>query len=69
MSAQPQFARCRNCEHALITGVACDTGPADCPQMDKPKQAQPLRPALGRLGNMVRSLALPSEYDAIRGSD
>ena len=69
MNTQPKYTRCGNCEHALITGVACDTGPADCPQMDTHREGVDARYSLGRLGAVIRDLALPNEYDAIRGMD
>jgi hypothetical protein len=58
-----------NCEHALITGVACDAGPADCPQLQALEDPRSRRSSVSPLRLSARNLALPAEYDAVRGMD
>lgn len=68
MNAQLKYARCATCEHALISGVACDSGPADCPLLETFKGFRRNTPSRF-LRVVIKEMALPSEYDAVRGID
>jgi len=69
MNAQLKYARCATCEHALITGVACDSGPVDCPLLQVFHRHHNSRFAPRGLRVVPSDVALPGEYDAVRGED
>ncbi|MBF0255961.1 MAG: hypothetical protein HQL47_05765 [Gammaproteobacteria bacterium] len=69
MNIQSKYTRCGTCEHALITGIACDSGPSDCAQFDNLKAVRQMRPSLPPLHLVAKTMALPHEYDAVRGID
>ena len=69
MNAQLKTARCATCEHALVSGVACDSGPADCPLLDTFKRHQSRRLHSLQLRLVTKDMAIPGEYDAVRGID
>jgi hypothetical protein len=69
MNASPLIHLCYHCEHALVTGVACDAHVLDCP-LNRSNNAPTKVPSSYRHLRLISSqMALPSEYDAIRGED
>lgn len=69
MNAQLKYARCATCEHALVDGVACDSGPADCPLLKIFHRHHVRRFGHRTLQILPSDVALPGEYDAVRGED
>lgn len=60
--------RCADCDHAVVSGVACDWQPAPCPHRRTPIREN--RAGRGYTATLsMLPLALAPEYDAIRGED
>lgn len=56
---------CAGCDHALVSGVACDGQFEECPYLRLKAARRPVRRPYLYLAE-IADLALPGEYDAVR---
>jgi hypothetical protein len=65
MASSAKKFSCAGCDHALVSGVACDGQFEECPYLRLRAAQRPVRrPHLYRVE--IADLALPGEYDAVR---
>ncbi|MEJ2576420.1 MAG: hypothetical protein P8106_06960 [Gammaproteobacteria bacterium] len=67
MKLQQKYQYCDVCDHRIVPGVACDGQPRECPHQDHPLPAGYDRRCTFPV--QAVALALPSEFDAVRGVD
>lgn len=68
MKHKSQNMHCADCDHAVVSGVACDWQPDLCPychQIDREQRAQGFSGIQDRLVAFAEAV----EFDAVLGSD
>jgi len=67
MKFQQQYQYCDVCDHRIVPGVACDGQPSECPHQDHPLLSADTRHTV--IPVRAVTVALPGEFDAVRGID